>query len=79
MASQVVLVVRIPPANVGDVADAGSSSVSGRAPEKEMSTHSSILAWEVPWSDSQTRLSTHTSHMCVFMCVYIHMSVYIYN
>ena len=33
MASQVELVVRIPPANVGDVADAGSIFVSGRAPE----------------------------------------------
>ena len=79
MASQVELVVRIPPANVGDVADAGSIFVSGRAPEKEMSTHSSILAWEVPWNVSQTQLITHTSHMCVFMCVYIHMSMYIYN
>ena len=40
--------------------------------EKEMATHSSVLAWEIPWteetggpkvhgvSESQTQLSTHT-------------------
>ena len=36
--------------------------------EKEMATHASILAWEIPWTEepgglqsrgSQTRLSTH--------------------
>ena len=26
----------------------GSTRVSGRSPEKEMATHSSILAWEIP-------------------------------
>ena len=34
------------PANEGD---ASSIPESGRSPEKEMATHSSILAWEIPW------------------------------
>ena len=37
--------VNNPPANGGDV---GSISGSGRSPDKEMATHSSILAWETP-------------------------------
>ena len=32
-------------ANAGDV---GSIPGSGRSPEKEMATHSSVLAWEIP-------------------------------
>ena len=47
-ASQVVLVVKNPPANAGDV-----GSIPGREDplEKEMATHSSILAWEIPWTE----------------------------
>ena len=33
------------PANAGDI---GSIPGSGRSLEKEMATHSSILAWEIP-------------------------------
>ena len=38
--------VKNPPANAGDV-----SLILGREDtlEKEMATHSSILAWEIPW------------------------------
>ena len=39
-------VVKNLPANAGD---AGSIPGSGRSLEKEMATHSSILAWEIPW------------------------------
>ena len=35
------------PANAGD---AGSITGSGRFPEKEMTAHFSILAWEIPWT-----------------------------
>ena len=35
------------PANAGDE---GSITGSGRSPEKEMTTHFSILAWEIPWT-----------------------------
>ena len=41
-------VVKNPPASAGDV---GSIPGSGRSPEKEMASHSSILAWEVPWTE----------------------------
>ena len=45
--------------------------------EKEMATHSSILAWKIPWSEepgglqfvvsqSQLRLSTHTNKIDKF-------------
>ena len=30
--------------------DAGSLHGSGRSPWDEMETHSSILAWEIPWT-----------------------------
>ena len=46
--------------NVGDL---GSIFVSGRYPEKGKATHSSILAWRIPWiivhgvAKSQTQLS----------------------
>ena len=61
-------VVKNPPANTGDM---GSIPVSGRYLEKEMATHSNILAWEIPWTEepgglqptvtkSRTRLSDWT-------------------
>ena len=42
--SHVVLVVKNPPANAGDVRDVGSIPASGRSLEKGMATHSSVLA-----------------------------------
>ena len=39
------LVVKNPFSNVGDIRDAGSIPESGRSLEKEVATHSSILAW----------------------------------
>ena len=36
------------PANVGDT---GFIPVSGDSLEKEMATHSSILAWRIPWTE----------------------------
>ena len=50
-ASQVVLVVKNPPANAGDIQDTGSILGMGRLPEEGMETHSSILAWRIPWSE----------------------------
>ena len=29
--------------------DSGLIPGSGRSPEKEMATHSNVLAWEIPW------------------------------
>ena len=31
--------------------DPGVISGSGRSPGEEMSTHSSILVWEIPWTE----------------------------
>ena len=30
----------------------------GRSPEKEMATHSSILAWRIPWTEEPGRLQS---------------------
>ena len=30
----------------------------GRSPEKEMVTHSSILAWRIPWTEKPGRLQS---------------------
>ena len=43
-ASQVVLVVKNPPANAGSIQDMGSTPRLGEPLEKGMATHSSILA-----------------------------------
>ena len=36
--------------------DAGSLHGSGRSPGDEMETHSSILAWEIPWTEESCGL-----------------------
>ena len=41
-------VVRNLPASAGD---AGVTPGSARSPEKEMTTHSGILPWEIPWTE----------------------------
>ena len=67
----------------GSIRDAGSISGSGRSLEEGMATHSSILAWRIPWteepgglqsmgSQNQTQLSTSTKHN---MTYYIYDSV----
>ena len=50
-ASQVVLVVRNLPANAGDVRTTGSISGREDPMEEGMATHSSILAWRLPWTE----------------------------
>ena len=49
----VVLVVKNPSANAGD---SGSVPGSGIDLEEEMATHSSMLAWEIPWVEEPGRL-----------------------
>ena len=39
------------PANAGDVGDSGSIPGLGRPLEEGMATHSSILAWRIPWTE----------------------------
>ena len=48
-------VVKNLPASAGD---AGSISGSGRPPGGGMATHSSVLAWRIPWTEKPGRLQS---------------------
>ena len=56
------LVVKNPPANAGDiemrVRHEGSVSGLGRSPGRGMATHSSILAWRIPWKEEPGELQS---------------------
>ena len=58
MVSQVALVVKNLPANAGDIRDEGSIPGSGRPPGGLYGTHSSILAWRIPWTEEPGRLQS---------------------
>ena len=53
---QVALVAKKLPARVGDIRNTGSIPGLGRALEKEMTTHSSILSWKIPCTEEPDRL-----------------------
>ena len=54
--ASLVSVLKNLPANAGDM---GSIPGSERPPlEKEMGTHSSILAWKIPWTEELGRLQS---------------------
>ena len=57
-ASQVALVVKNLPVKAGDIRDTGSISGSGRSPGGGMATHSSILAWRIPWTEESGGLQS---------------------
>ena len=76
------LAVKNLPANAGDIRDTGSISGWEDPLETEMATHSSILAWRIPWTEepgglqslgsqrvgrSWKQLSTSTMY-CMFDC-----------
>ena len=46
--------VKNPPA----IGDAGSTSGPGRSLGEENGTHSSIFAWEIPWTEEPVRLQS---------------------
>ena len=48
-------VIKNPPAKAGDQ---GSVPGLGRSLEKEMATHSSILAWRIPWTEEHGGLQS---------------------
>ena len=54
-ASQVAQVIKNPTANAGDV---GLVPGAERSLEEEMATHSSILAWEIPWREKPCGLQS---------------------
>ena len=54
-ASQVVLVIKNPSGNARDLVE----SLDWEDPlEKEMATHSSILAWKILWTEEHGRLES---------------------
>ena len=65
-AFQVALVVRNSLANAGDIRDV-VRSLGGEDPLKgETATHSSILAWRIPWTEEpgglQSKVSQRVGH-----------------
>ena len=59
--SHVVLVVKNPPANAGDTYVGAQSLGQKDALKKGMATHSSILAWRIPWTEEPGRLQSMRS------------------
>ena len=57
-ASQVAQWVKNSPASAGDVRDSGLIPGSGRFVEEKRATHSTILAWEIPWTEGPGRLQS---------------------
>ena len=51
-ASQMALMVNNPPANAGDTRDMGSIPGLEDPLEKGMATHSTLLLWRIPWTES---------------------------
>ena len=50
--------VKNSPANAGDVRKRAQSLGRGDPLEKEMTAHSSILAWRIPWTEKPGRLQS---------------------
>ena len=49
------------PANAGDVREAFNPWVRKIPPEKDVATHSSILAWRSPWTEEPGRVQSMES------------------
>ena len=58
MLFSVALGVKNPPANAGDTGNLDQSLDREDPPEKEMPTHSGILAWRIPWTEEPGRLQS---------------------
>ena len=56
--SQVVLLIGNPSANAGDMRDVSLITGSGRSLEEGVATHSSALAWRIPWTEEPGGLAT---------------------
>ena len=53
-----MLVVKNPPANAGDIRDAGLIPGLERYPGGRHATHSRILAWKILWTEESGRLQS---------------------
>ena len=56
------LVAKNPPANAGDARDSGLTPDLEDTLEEEMATHSSILAWRIPWTEERGGLPSVGLH-----------------
>ena len=54
-------VIKNVPANAGDARDEGLIPGLGRSPGEEIATHSSILAWKIPWIEEPGGLQSMAS------------------
>ena len=59
--SIVVLMVKNTPASAEDLRDTGSMPGLGRSSGGRNATHSSILAWRIPWTEEPGRLQSKRS------------------
>ena len=60
--SQVALVVKSPPASAGDIGDPVQYLDLEDPLQKGMATHSSILAWRIPWTEEPGGLGSMGLH-----------------
>ena len=56
------LVLKNPLANARDIRDASLIPGLGKSPGGGMATHSSILAWKIPWTEEPGGLQSMRSH-----------------
>ena len=57
-----MLVVKNLPADAGDVKDMGSVPGQENPLEESLATHSSLLAWRIPWTEEPGGLQSMGSH-----------------
>ena len=58
LTSQMALVVKNSPAKAGDIRDVGLIPGLEDPLEEGIAIHSSILAWEIPWTEEPGRLQS---------------------
>ena len=74
--------VKNPPANAGGTGDTDLIPGLGKSPgeREQIATHSSILAWNIPWTEEPGRLQSMGSQEldATDKYIYIYISIYIY-
>ena len=63
MGSGYLTVIRFPFASACNAEDLGSIPGSGRSPGEGNGSHSSTLAWKIPWMEKPGRLQSMGLHM----------------
>ena len=76
-ASQVAVVVKNPPASAADIRDEDSIPGLGRPPGGRQATHSSILAWRIPWTEQSGGLWTTGSYSQTQLKGLAHMHIFL--